>query len=213
MQVHVERRLARRLMFHVNYTWSHSFDDDSNERDFNRQTGINTYNYKLDAGPSKSDIRHSGNLNALYDIGRGFTISTLFFARTGLPVKQVTGVDLQNDGNTTNDRPVLNGYMTPRNAARQPGFMDWDLRLLKSFSIGDRARLIFSIEGFNILRSSNKRFNGDGETPNFGNAQAAINPRTGYSYSGNSAGIPTTATGTDFFGGARQAQLGVRFVF
>ncbi len=44
-------------------------------------------------------------------------------------------------------------------------------------------------------------------------AQATVNPRTGYAYSGNSAGIPTPATGTDFFGGARQGQLGLRFVF
>ena len=35
-------------------------------------------------------------------------------------VVPVTGVDLQNDGNTTNDRPILNGYMTARDAFRQP---------------------------------------------------------------------------------------------
>mgnify|MGYP000885099735 CR=1 FL=1 len=44
-------------------------------------------------------------------------------------------------------------------------------------------------------------------------AAVTVNPKTGYQYSGNSAGIPTTATGTDYFGGARQAQLGARFVF
>ena len=44
-------------------------------------------------------------------------------------------------------------------------------------------------------------------------AEAAVNPRTGFTYSGNNAGIPTTATGTDFFGGARQGQIGARFAF
>lgn len=213
LQININRRMSRRLMFAFNYTYAFSYDDDSNERDFNRQTALNTYDLRRDFSFSKNDIRHSGNMNIVYDLGRGFTVSTLLFARTGVPVKPVTGVDLQNDGNTTNDRPIINGYIAPRDALRQPGFFDWDIRLLKSFKLGDRMRLDFSIEGFNVTRSSNKRFNGDGETPNFGNAQAAINPRTGYAYSGSSAGIPTTATGTDFFGGARQAQLGARFTF
>jgi outer membrane receptor for ferrienterochelin and colicin len=213
LQVSLQQRMARRFTYTLNYTYAHSRDDDSNERDFNRQTALNTFNLTSDAAVSKNDIRHSGNLNALYDIGRGFTISTLLFARTGMPVKPVTGIDLQNDGNTTNDRPFLNGFVMGRNSLRQPGFFDWDIRLVKSFRFGERARLDFSIEGFNVTRSSNKRFNGDGETSSFGTAQATVNPKTGYYYSGNSAGIPTVATGTDFFGGARQAQLGVRFFF
>jgi hypothetical protein len=212
LQINLQRRMSHRLMFAFNYTHSYSRDDDSNERDFNRQTALNTYNLNLDAAPSKNDIRHSGNLSAMYDLGRGFTLSTLLFARTGSPVKSVTGVDLQNDGNTVNDRPIIDGQIVGRNVLRQPGFFDWDMRLLKSFKFGERMRLDFSIEGFNLTRSSNKRFNGDGET-SFNNAQATSNPRTGYYYSGNSAGIPTTATGTDFFGGARQGQIGARFVF
>jgi hypothetical protein len=213
LQVNLQRRMSRRLMFTLNYTHAYSHDDDSNERDFNRQTALNTYDLRQDGSFSKNDIRHSGNLNALYDLGHGFTVSTLLFSRTGVIVKPVTGADIQNDGNTTNDRPIVNGHVVPRDYLRQPGFFDWDMRLIKSFRLGDRARLDFSIEGFNITRSSNKRFNGDGETPNFGTAQAAVNPRTGFNYSGNNAGIPTTATGTDFFGGARQAQLGARFTF
>ena len=213
LQMNLHRRMNRRLMFTFNYTHAFSHDDDSNERDFNRQTGLNTYDFSRDNSYAKNDIRHSGNLNAIYDLGHGFTISTLLFARTGVIVKPVTGADLQNDGNTTNDRPIVNGRILPRDYMRQPGFFDWDMRLLRSFKFGEHMRLDFSIEGFNLTRSSNKRFNGDGESPNFGTAQAAVNPRTGFAYSGNNAGIPTTATGTDFFGGARQGQIGGRFVF
>ncbi len=213
LQINVQRRMNRRMMFNFNYTYAFNHDDDSNERDFNRQSALNTYDLTQDWSFSKNDIRHSGNLNALYDLGKGFTVSTLLFARTGTVAKPVTGVDLQNDGNTTNDRPIVAGRVLPRDYFRQPGFFDWDMRLLKSFRLGEHARVEFSIEGFNLTGSSNKRFNGDGESPNFGTSTAAINPRTGFAYSGNSAGIPTTATGTDFFGGARQAQLGARFTF
>ena len=127
-------------------------------------------------------------------------------------MKAVLGADLQNDGNTVNDVPIINGRIAYRNTFRQPGFLDWDARLLKQFRFGDRMRLDFSIEGFNLTSSSNKQFNGDGESP-FGTPQATVNPATGLAYTSSTALIPKSSPGTDFFGGARQAQLGVRFVF
>ena len=134
----IQRRMSRRLQFGINFTHAFNRDDDSNERDFNRQTALNTYNLKLDSAWSKNDIRNNGNINLLYDLGRGFTISTLFLAHTGYPVKAVLGADLQNDGNSVNDVPVINGVIAYRNTFRQPGFLDWDLRLLKEFKIGER---------------------------------------------------------------------------
>jgi len=208
----VQQRMSHRLQFQINYTHAFNRDDDSNERDFNRQTALNTYNLKLDSAWSKNDIRDSGNFNVLYDIGHGFTISTLFLVHSGVPVKAVTGVDLQNDGNSVNDVPVINGQIAYRNTFRQPGFLDWDMRLLKEFKIGDRARIDLSIEGFNLTRATNKYFSSDGES-SFGAPQAAVNPLTGLRFQSNTALIPTNYPGTDFFGGARQAQLGIRFIF
>ena len=109
LQLTVNRRFSRRLTYTFNYTYAFSRDDDSNERDFNRQPALDTFNLTRDAAYSKSDARHSGNMNILYELPKGFTVSTLLFARTGMPVKPVTGVDLQNDGNTVNDRPIVNG--------------------------------------------------------------------------------------------------------
>jgi hypothetical protein len=208
----LQRRMSRRVQFGLNFTHAFNRDDDSNERDFNRQTALNTYNLKLDSAWSKNDIRNNVNLNALYDLGKGFTFSTLFLARTGTPVKAVTGVDLQNDGNTVNDVPVINGVLARRNSFRQSGFLDWDMRLLKEFKLRERARVVFSAEGFNLTRSTNKQFSSDGES-SFGSPTATVNPRTGLAFSGNTALIPTLSPGADYFGGARQAQFGARFVF
>lgn len=212
LAISVQRRMSRRFQYTFNYTFAKNRDDDSNERDFNRQPSLNTYNLTSDAAYAKSDVRHNGNMHALYDIGKGFSVSALLFARTGLPVKPVVGSDLQNDGNTVNDRPVIDGRVAARDAFRQPGLVDWDLRLLKEFKIGDRARLILSAEGFNLTRSTNKTFNGDGES-SFGKPQAAVNPRTGLAFANNNALIPTLSPGTDRFGGPRQGQIGARFVF
>ncbi|MCU1329168.1 MAG: hypothetical protein JWN34_4538 [Bryobacterales bacterium] len=208
----IEHRMSHRLQATANFTHAFNRDDDSNERDFNRQTALNTYNLKLDSAWSKNDIRNNGNLNFLYDLGRGFTLSSLFLAHTAAPVKAVVGADLQNDGNSVNDVPILNGSVVPRNSLRGPGFLDWDMRLLKEFKLGESARLLFSVEGFNLTRSTNKLFSSDGET-SFGNPTAAVNAKTGFAYSSNTALIPTSSPGTDYFGGARQAQFGARFVF
>ena len=212
LSVSLQRRMNRRFQAGFNYTYAFNRDDDSNERDFNRQGGLNPYNLKSDASFAKNDIRHSGNLNVLYDLGRGFTLSTLVFARTGVPVKPVIGADTQNDGNTVNDRPTINGLVAVRDAFRQPGFFSWDMRLLKTFRFGDRLQLDLSIEGFNLTRSSNKTFNGDGETA-FGAPRATVNPLTGLFFANNTAVVPTFAPGTDRFGGPRQGQAGLRFRF
>src|SRR5262249_23148421 len=129
---------------------------------------------------------------------------------SGFPGRYVLGSDIQNDGNKDNDRPIINGQLVPRDSVRLPNFFDWDIRLLKEFKIGERMRVAFSIEGFNLTRASNKSFNGDGA---FGKPTATVNPITGFPYTSNTAGMPTTSPGTDRFGGPRQAQVGVRLTF
>src|SRR5207247_1409913 len=47
--ISVQRRMSHRLQFGLNYTYAKNRDDDSNERDFNRQYMINTFNLKSDA--------------------------------------------------------------------------------------------------------------------------------------------------------------------
>ncbi len=210
--VSVHRRMSHRLQFALNYTYAKNRDDDSNERDFNRQYMLNVYNLNSDSAYAKNDIRHSGNMNVLYDLGRGFTISSLLLAHTGSPGRYVLGTDLNNDGNKDNDRPIINGSLVPRDSARYENFFDWDMRLIKEFKIGEHMRVALSIEGYNLTRASNKTFNGDGDSF-FGKPTATANPNTGYFYATNTAGIPLNSPGTDRFGGPRQGQIGIRFIF
>ena len=205
-------RMARHLQFTVNYTYALAKDDDSNERDFNRQGVLNTFDYEADFSYSRQDIRHSANANAIYQLPRGFMLSGLVMAHTGIPYKAVLGADVQNDGNTVNDRPIINGQVVARNADRQPNFFDLDLRLLKDINLSGGRRLTLSIEAFNVTRAPNKGMDGDGESV-FGLPTPTVNPNTGYSYANNTAGQPTTAPSTDRFGGPRQVQMGVRFSF
>ena len=212
LSLSLTRRMVKRLQFQAHYTWAVAKDDDSNERDFNRQGVLNTFDYESDYGYSRQDIRHSGNVNVIYALGHGFTASTLLMAHSGIPYKAVVGVDTQNDGNTVNDRPIINGRIVARNADRQPNFFNLDLRLTKELDLSDGRRLTFSVEAFNLTRASNTGMDGDGESV-FGAPTTTPNPVTGYYYTNATAGRPTTAPSTDRFGGPRQVQLGIRFAF
>lgn len=212
LSLSLSRRMVKRLQFQAHYTWAVAKDDDSNERDFNRQGVLNTFDYESDYGYSRQDIRHSGNVNVIYALGHGFTASTLLMAHTGIPYKAVVGVDTQNDGNTVNDRPIINGRIVARNADRQPNFFNLDVRLVKDLDLSGGRRLTVSIEAFNLTKAANTGMDGDGESV-FGAPTTTPNAVTGYYYTNATAGRPTTAPSTDRFGGPRQVQLGIRFAF
>jgi hypothetical protein len=239
--VQLRGSLNRRLSGALNYTWASNRDDDSNERDADRELALDSlctscYN----RGYSQQDIRDNFNLHGLYRAPKGFLFTTSFLTRTALPYTAVTSGskqgDFNNDGNTKNDRPILcsqiaftvcpvsatqvnaykggaeAGHIVGRNTFRQDGFLNLDMRLIKEFRIEKTGRLQFSAECLNCTRSSNLNL-GANATSKFTHAQSTLNPLTGYYYSGNSAGKMTTAFDTFRSGGPRQIQLSSRFLF
>ncbi len=216
------RRFARKFQFETNYTFANNRDDDSNERNFSRQPTLNPFNLQAEKGPSKQDVRHNLNFSGLIDLGYGFTISGIIVTRSGFPYTALIedGTDTNGDLNDANERAVVGGLVSSRNAFRQPNFFNLDIRLLKSFKFGETTRLTLSAEAFNVTRNTNKGFGVDA-LANFctGNATLAdtANPLAITCPSGFFPNIraqePTSAPSTARFGGARQLQLGVRFVF
>ena len=196
------RRFAQRYQLAMNYTLAKTRDDDSNERNFSRETALNPFDLSIEDGPSKQDVRHRLNVSGLIDLGRGFTIGGIIVTRSAFPFNAVIGSDQQNDGNDNNDRAIINGHVVSRFAFRQPNFFDLDLRLLKSFRLSETRKLDLSIEGFNVTRNTNKGFGSDSESL-FGTPAAPL----------ATAGVALVAPSTARFGGPRQIQLGVRFVF
>jgi hypothetical protein len=209
--VNLQRRFARRYLFGANYTYSHNRDDDSNERNFSRETTLNPFDLKAEAGPSKQDVRHNFNVNGLVDLGAGFTVSAILITRSGFPYTAVAGDDIQGDANNDNDRAVIDGRVVGRNSFRQPHFFNLDLRVLKSFRLGERLALAFTAEAFNLTRAANKNFGVDAISVfgNTGNALPRLAPPTSFPLPGQ----PFTAPSTARFGGPRQLQLGARVSF
>lgn len=222
LTVSLRRRFANRFQFESNYTLAENRDDDSNERNFSRQPTQNPFNLKAEAGPSKQDVRHNFNVSGLYDLGRGFTLSAIMVTRSGFPYTALVedGSDINGDLNDANDRVAINGQLSGRNAFRQPGFFNLDMRLLKAFAFGETKRLDLSVEVFNLTRNTNKGFGVDAIS-NFCTSSSALNDpanRFGVTcpagfFPSIRAGEPTSAPSTARFGGPRQIQLGARFRF
>lgn len=217
----VTRRLTNRFSLSANYTFARNRDDDSNERNFDREPTLNPYDLKAEAGYSKQDVRHNLNVSGVFDLGYGFTLSNILITRSGFPYTALMGDDFNNDGNEDNDRAIINGRVVGRNTLRQPKFFNWDIRLLKNFNFGEKYKLAFSAEIFNLTKASNKGFGADAisevctDVTDFIGANPSglnITCPSGFSPS-KFAGEAFTAPSTARFGGPRQMQLGVRFSF
>jgi outer membrane receptor protein involved in Fe transport len=121
-------------------------------------------NFDADYGPGIADARHrvvlSGIWNLDYFEGGGFldryvlggwSISGIFTVQSGQPFTPVVTNDLNNDGNTRNDRAPLFG----RNSFNYPLFVSFDPRITKEIPFGDTVRLQLIAEAFNLFNRSN----------------------------------------------------------
>lgn len=196
------RRLIQHFHYMASYTLSRNRDDDSNERNSTRETALNPLDPSLERAYSNNDIRHNFNVSGLLDLPHGFTASLVMLGRSALPLTPIIGFDTQNDGNDSNDRAVINGRVTARNSMRQNSFFDVDLRLAKAFVLAERRALKLSVECNNVTRNGNKNFGSSG-TSLYG-TPSSPNP---------TAGKPLFAPLTTRFGGPRQIQLGLQFIF
>lgn len=221
LTVSLNRRLADRFSFSANYTFARNRDDDSNERNFDREPTLNPYDLKSEAGFSKQDVRHNLNVSGLFDLGYGFTLSGIVITRSGFPYTALLGDDFNGDGNEDNDRAIINGRVVGRNTLRQPKFFNLDMRLLKTFNFSEKYKLAFSAEVFNLTKAKNLGFGPDAvsevctDVSDFIGANPsglALTCPAGFSGS-KFAGEAFTAPSSARFGGPRQLQLGLRFSF
>ena len=207
------------------YTLSETFSDDDNERTATGFTYQNSFNLKDEYSYSRLDARHSTSGFGLVNLPWGMTVSLTFRAHSGLPFDPSADSDLNGDGNSAlpggatgtgaSDRPYQSvGVPFGRNSFRNRMFKDVDLRFLKTFKFGERTRLEFSTEMFNLFNWDNVVY--DGNNLIYG---PGISPTTGAVVAPNATfrqlklpnGIfdPTNSqVGTPF-----QAQFGLRLFF
>jgi hypothetical protein len=222
------------LTLRSSWVWSKEIDDAS---DFTQaQQPDNPYNPHAERSLGEEDQRNRFVGSAVYNfpyhhrLGQdnspltwilgdwvGSAIATVF---SGSPYNIVVGSDVNGDGNTSSDRPYINGlngtnggFIVKRNDLRGPRQQNVSIRLQKRIPLGEGRRLEFSVESFNTFNHAN--FNG--MTTSWG---------TGTGPGNVVWGTPKKSQGTNVFGsftstnvtsttlpGQREIQLGGKFFF
>src|SRR5882762_6293212 len=183
--ISARKDLTNRVQFQASYTLSkaESFSDDI----FEPGVPQNSDNLAADNGPTLRDARHRFVLSGIVRLPLGFETSTIAALQSGRPYNITTGTDDNGDGHLK-DRPAGVG----RNAGRAAPTYIWDLRVARPIRIREQARIIPTLDIFNVVNH-----------PNF-DAESYI----GALSAGSAFGKPT-----DIISPPRQLQLGVKFVF
>lgn len=218
------RAVFRRKWGQLNafYTLSSNYSDDDNERSSGGSTTENVFDLRPEYNYSDLDRRHQFVASPLFFLPYGFEVTSAIRLRSGRPIDVGVVGDANQSGGFGRDRPFsAPGVPFERNAFRNRGLKDVDLRVQKSFHFSEERRLVLSAEIFNIFEINNIEYSGTTVT-NYCNSAAEVtcgfgaptnvnflsitdnnpaSPRFGQYLLNNNAGAP------------RQIQLGVRFMF
>src|SRR5271163_1856333 len=154
--VELKKRFSNHFTVLANYTYSKAIDDAT---DFNSDySPFNATDLKADRSLSDFDQRHkvvlAGVLESPWEHSRifgGFQLSPIFNYNSGHPFNLLAGADINGDGHFTNDRPPGDG----RNTGLGPNYVDFDMRLSRSFKVREKASLQFTAEAFNLANRTN----------------------------------------------------------
>ena len=116
------------------------------------KAGVYYNGASLDSGPSDFALRHTFEAHGLVELPWKIQFSSLFRVQSGFHYTQNALVPIDQDGNGAFDGRDLK---TGRNAFTGPHFLNMDLRVAKTFAIGDRVRLQALFEFFNLFNSAN----------------------------------------------------------
>ena len=175
--------------YRVSYTLSKAMD---NVGEFFFSSPIDPFDLSKDWGRSDDDQRHRLAVNGALTAA-GFQVSGMLQAYSALPLNITSGVTTIQG---TAGRPIVNGAFIERNSGEGPDFFSFNLRVSRTFRIGERLQVEALIEGFNLTN----RTNVVSMTGNFGAGAYPMNPSATFGQ--------ITAVGDP-----RAAQLGVRVRF
>ncbi len=165
----IRKRYAHGFQLLGSYTFSKTIDDNPEPIAVNPPASDNLLlsdatNPRADRGPGVNDQRHRFVFSGIWQIGEarsftraprmllgGWELSGIFAAQTGLPYSALVSFDLNNDGNSNNDRTPGLG----RNTFHLPRSISLDPRVTKNLPISENVRLQLIGEAFNIFNHGN----------------------------------------------------------
>jgi hypothetical protein len=168
--IQLTKRFSDRFAAQTSYTFSRAIDTRPDQTqvvvgvDDSKQVEFPTIP-NLDRGLSNSNVTHRFVLSGLWDINYArslqnpvlrallsdYQLSTITQVQSGRPYNAGVSSDINNDGNTSSDRPPYEG----RNTIIGPNFMTVDMRFSRDFGIYEHARLRMMFEAFNVTNRAN----------------------------------------------------------
>jgi hypothetical protein len=219
--ISASKPLARGLQINASYTLSKSLD--YNSLSSQGIVVQNSYDLRGDRGLSDFDARHRFVARAIYDLPfqrnrlvKGWQLATVVQMQSGNPVNIVTSNSTVT-GVANTLRPNVTGPITiigsvdrwfdtsvfsavtgfgnlGRNVVIGPGFNNTDFSIMRNTELGERVRVQFRVEVFDLLNHANSGQPGSVVgTPDFGR-------------------ITNTRFPTGESGSSRQMQLGVKLI-
>ncbi len=194
LSLSLNRRLSSEISFSGSYTFSKAIDDAS---DFNEQPE-NPYSLHAERALSSNDQRHRFVFSGTFDLPfadeeqskkstgviakvlGNIEVAPILILGSGRPINPLTGFDASRSGAfPLSSRPLGFG----RNSLVTSRQVQFDLRVLKFFKIGERGKLDFVAESFNVLNHTNvvslNQFYGVASSPipGFAMANKGVIPR------------------------------------
>jgi hypothetical protein len=194
LSLSLNRRLSNEMSFSGSYTFSKAIDDAS---DFNQQPE-NPYSLHAERALSSNDQRHRFVFSGTFDLpfadeeqGKkssgvkakllgNIEAAPILMIGSGRPINALNGFDANRSGAfPLSSRPLGFG----RNSLVTTSQVQFDLRVLKFFKVGEHGKLDLVVESFNLLNHTNvialNQFYGAGSSsiPVFATPNKASIPR------------------------------------
>ena len=219
------RRLTNGLQFQTSYTLAKATDTGQASQTFTaNNVPFNVFDPSLDPGTSNFDVRHKFVASVIYNptffgstsnnkVGRalfdGFTIAPIVQIYSGQPYTAFVSASAPgSQAGGINGSGGLNRFpLTARNAFRQPGIKNVDLRISRRFRFGEATNLEFLANFFNLFNSTQVA-----TVSQTFYSTAAGQPSTNLFYQTDFGTITNAGGGSSFYR-ERQIEFSVRFSF
>ena len=204
LMLEATHRMSRRATFHFNYTFSKAIDETT---DFNSDFQPNDQtNRRAERALSSFDQRHKVVLYAVLQtpekanrLWADTLFTPIFRYSSSRPFNLLAGTELNNDRHNTTDRP----YFAGRNTGIGPAYGAFDLRISRRFSMGEKRKVEFMAEAFNLFNNLN-----------YTSVNNVVGPISGpFNLRGRDDRGPSDPLGFTAAADPRRIQLGVRFSF
>ncbi|HEX7295251.1 MAG TPA: TonB-dependent receptor, partial [Pyrinomonadaceae bacterium] len=236
----LEKRFSNRTQFRAGYTFSKTFNYANDDQIPFSNGPIDSNNLQLEYGPTPNDQRHRFTFAGVFDLPYGFELSPILTIASGVPMdilvpdgsQRIPQLQRNAGGRLFNTGAELNQFITQINAAGgfggQPlplvsndarfndNFNSLDLRIAKTFRIGEQFTIEPIAEVFNLFNVTNVLGVSNTNYSGFSNVlvRDSNDPSSpGFLRSSNFGRPVTTAGGVFGSGGPRAFQFAVRASF